>query len=193
MNSFIPPATLRQDDPSFAPGGQDPPTVSLLRVLHRRRLWPHCCVCRGPWEEGRKYKAPLSTRGKGKGMGRLPKLPSEILRGGRRALPPGEGGRAAGYLLPSPLGASHRLWRLPTSTGGGDLPGLPSFPLGTRWQWSEASPGGVGGPQTPEPPTLPRPRLHLASRPTPGGTFSIDFLFWGERVERRGKERETSM
>lgn len=47
----------------------------------------HHYVWRGLWEGG-KYKAPLSTRGKGKGMGPFPKVTSEILPGGKRALPP---------------------------------------------------------------------------------------------------------
>lgn len=61
--------------------------------------------------EGRKYKEPLSTRGKGKGMGRFPKLTSEILSGGKRALPPPKG-LASGYFLFLLLGASDRHWRL---------------------------------------------------------------------------------
>jgi hypothetical protein len=59
-----------------------------------------CCLCvptlsgttsvcgRGCGTEGRKYKGPLSTRGKGKGTGRFPKQPSEILPGGKKVLPP---------------------------------------------------------------------------------------------------------
>lgn len=65
----------------------------------------------GCGREGRKYKEPLSTRGKGKGMGRFPKLTSEILSGGKRALPPLKG-LASGYFLFLLLGASYRHWHL---------------------------------------------------------------------------------
>lgn len=54
--------------------------------------------------EGRKYKAPLSTRRKGKGIGRFRKLPSEILPGGKRALPP-PGGPGLPAFLSSLLGS----------------------------------------------------------------------------------------
>lgn len=86
----------------------------------------------GCGREGRKYKAPLSTRGKGKGMGRFPKLPSGILPGGKRALPP-PGGPGLRYFVPSLLGMSDRSWRLPGlqslhQPNGGEFSSICSVP-----------------------------------------------------------------
>lgn len=93
--------------------------------------------------EGRKYKAPLSTRGKRKGLGQFPKLTSEILPRGKRALPP-PGGPGLRLLLPWLLGASDRHWHLsgpqsPHQCNRGDFPGFRSVPA------PPATHGGLSG------------------------------------------------
>lgn len=154
MDNLIPLATL-QHDPALGPGGKDLPTVSLLCVLHSGPPRPHRCVWRGLCEGGKEVQSAIVHWGKGKGMGRFPKLPSEILLGGKRALPPGRGGRlrvlsalTAGVSV-SPPAQGRRLvrpWLGPSSS---------SYGLGSGWQCSEASPGGAEGPRAPEP----RPRV----------------------------------
>lgn len=79
-------------------------------------------VCGGGCgRERRKYKEPSSTRRKGKRIGRFPKLPSEILPGGKTALPPpGRPGLRA--FLSSLLGSGGWGLRGPSISLGLSLP-----------------------------------------------------------------------
>lgn len=169
--------------------GMDSPTP-LVTLAHDPSLWawrqrsahrvPAVCpalpALSGPtalsgggccWE-GRKYKAPLSAGGKGKEMGRFPKLPGEILLGGKRVLPPPGGlglrvlctlaaGGAPGVCL-SPPAPRGRLCGHSLSAGSS------RYGRGTGRQRSQASPEGAEGTRAA------RPRLPAPPTPLPSST-----------------------
>lgn len=125
-------------------------------------------VCGGGCgREGRKYKEPSSTRRKGKRIGRFPKLPSKILPGGKRALPPpGRPGLRA--FLSSLLGSGGVGSDRPQHLSGTqsphqhyteDFPGISSVPA------PSATPG--------DPPAMERGLARGRRRPTGSGTASL--------------------
>lgn len=123
------------------------PTVIPQRSAHRvpavscgpRPLRRCQCVRRGPEEGGRKVqRAIVHPREEVEGAGAVSELPSEILPGGKRVLPPSRGGRADSARCPCcvPLGLCQ-----PLCARGGSLEAVAKDKLTQVAQGGAASSG----------------------------------------------------